>query len=256
MLKISNLKFSYNNKKTVLDNINLELAPGEIGVVLGKNGAGKSTLFKCILGFVKPVGIISYDDINLSSISRRERAKLIGYVPQELTFSNLTVFETILTGRLSHFGTFASDIDKEMVTKVMNDLEIDNLSNEIVDKLSGGERQKVAIARALVQEPKLLIFDEPTGNLDIQNEQLIFDLAKKISRERNIAILIAIHNLNFALNFGDKFFLMKDGLIKYTGKEDIINEDVLFDIYGIKTKIYDFEGTKLISIGGINNEKN
>ena len=251
MLKINNLKFAYNNTKPVLKGINLELEDGKISVVLGKNGAGKTTLFKCILGFVKPDGEILFDGDDIANMSRTNRAKLIGYVPQELAFGSLTVYETIMVGRLSHFGTFASVEDKEVVSRVMDELEISHLADDIVSNLSGGERQKVAIARALAQDPKLLIFDEPTGNLDIQNEQLIFDVVKKIASERKIAILIAIHNLSFPLNFGDRFFLMKDGIIKYTTDKTSINEEKLNDIYGVKAKIYDLDGTKVITVGGI-----
>lgn len=252
MLKINNLEFAYNNKKAVLKGIDLELQDGSIGVVLGKNGAGKTTLFKCILGFVKPTGIIKFGNIDLTTLPRRERAKIIGYVPQELSFGDLTVYETILVGRLAHFSSFASAVDKEQVEKVMQELNIRHLANEIVNNLSGGERQKVAIARALVQEPKILIFDEPTGNLDIQNEQLIFDVVKRIVEERKITILIAIHNLSFALNFGDKFYLMKDGKLKYECDQESIDEDKLDDIYGVKTKIYNLDGSKVITIGGKN----
>ena len=109
---------------------------------------------------------------------------------------------------------------------------------------------QVAIARALVAEPKMLVFDEPTGNLDIQNEQLIFNLAKKIAKEKNITILIAIHNLGFAMDFGDKFFMMKNGEIKHTGEVDIINEITIDDIFGVKAKIFEVDGHKGIVFGG------
>ena len=96
----------------------------------------------------------------------------------------------------------------------------------------------------------MLVFDEPTGNLDIQNEQLIFDIAKRIAREKHITILIAIHNLNFALEFGDKFFLMKDGVVKYEGGAETVNENTLCDIFGVKAKIIEANGRKAVVYGG------
>lgn len=250
MFEIKNLRFAYKKSAPVLKGVNLSLADGEIGVLLGKNGAGKSTLFKCVLGLVKPAGEILFDGKDLTKVSRVERAKLIAYVPQEISFGDLTVFDSVLTGRISRFGMIAGKDDRDVVNRVLEELELTHIANKNVNELSGGERQKVAIARALAQEPKMLVFDEPTGNLDIQNEKLIFDIAKKIAREKNITILIAIHNLSFAFAFGDKFFLMKDGEIKYVGNSEILNENTIVDIFGVDAKIIEADGHKAIVFGG------
>ena len=250
MFEIRDLHFAYKKSTPVLKGINLSLEDGEIGVVLGKNGAGKSTLFKCVLGLVKPIGEILFDGKDLTKLSRTERAKLIAYVPQEISFGELTVFDSVLTGRISHFGMIAGADDRRVVKEVLEELELEHIIDKNVNQLSGGERQKVAIARALAQEPKMLVFDEPTGNLDIQNEQLIFDIAKRIAREKHITILIAIHNLNFALEFGDKFFLMKDGVIKYEGGAETVNENTLCDIFGVKAKIIEADERKAVVYGG------
>lgn len=250
MFEIRDLRFAYKKTSPVLNGVNMSLEDGEIGVLLGKNGAGKSTLFKCVLGLVKPVGEILFDGKDLTKVGRVERAKLIAYVPQDITFGDLTVFDSVLTGRIARFGLIAGKEDREVVERVLNELEIERLANKNVNELSGGERQKVAIARALAAEPKMLVFDEPTGNLDIQNERLIFDIAKKIASEKNITILIAIHNIGFAMEFGDKFFMMKDGEIKHTGGVEIINEQTIDDVFGVKAKIFDVEGHKGIVFGG------
>ncbi len=250
MFEIRDLKFSYKKNAPVLNGVNLSLEDGEIGVLLGKNGAGKSTLFKCVLGLAKPVGEILFDGKDLTKVARGERAKLIAYVPQDISFGDLTVFDSVLTGRIARFGLIAGKDDKEVVEGVLKELEIERLASKNVNELSGGERQKVAIARALAAEPKMLVFDEPTGNLDIQNEQLIFNLAKKIAKEKNITILIAIHNLGFAMGFGDKFFMMKEGEVKYTGGVEIINENTVDDVFGVKAKIFEVEGHKAVIFGG------
>ncbi len=250
MIEIKNLEFGYKKGQPVLKDINLSLEDGEIGVLLGKNGAGKSTLFKCLLGLLKPTGEILHDGKDLTKISRADRAKLIAYVPQEISFGDLTVFDSVLTGRLSRFGMIAGAKDREVVNNVLEELGLSNIANKNVNQLSGGERQKVAIARALAQEPHMLVFDEPTGNLDIQNEKLIFDIAKRIAKEKNMTIIIAIHNLNFAFAFGDKFFLMKDGIIKYVGGAEILNEETIDDVFGVGAKIIEVDGHKGIIFGG------
>jgi len=250
MFEIKDLHFAYKKNAPVLNGVTVSLEDGQIGVLLGKNGAGKSTLFKCVLGLEKPQGEILFDGKDLTKTSRAERARLIAYVPQEISFGELSVFDSVLTGRISRFGLVASAEDKRVVSEVLEDLEITHIANKSVNQLSGGERQKVAIARALAGEPKMLVFDEPTGNLDVQNEQLVFALAKKIASEKGITILIAIHNLNFAMDFGDKFFLMKDGEIKHTGGAEILNENTINDIFGVKATIIEAEGHKAIVFGG------
>ena len=258
MLKISNLSFKYQKKfPLVLDNVYLNLGDGEIGILLGKNGGGKSTLFKIIVGLLKPTqGEIYFNDINLNKIKIKERAKLISYVPQNIQFGDLTVYETILSGRVTHYSIFPSIKDVEIVQNLIKEMGLEGFLNKNINELSGGEKQKIAIARALVQEPKILIFDEPTGNLDIGNEQLILQEAKKICRNKNISILISIHDISIASYYGDKFFLLKDNKIKYSGDKEIINEETISDIFDVKATIKEIENKKFIYIeGGHDNEK-
>ena len=181
MLKISNLSFAYKKNNNVLNDINLSLKNKSIGVVLGKNGSGKSTLFKNILGILKPnQGDIKLNDLDMINIKKDLRAKKISYVPQDITFGSLSVFDSVLLGRITYFNYIVKDDDIKIVNDIIHEMKLDKIALKNVNELSGGERQKVAIARALVQEPELIIFDEPTGNLDIYNEKLILDEAKKI----------------------------------------------------------------------------
>ena len=248
MLKVENLSFRYGaSGNPVLDKVCLELKQGEIGILLGKNGSGKTTLFKNILGIEKPKsGAIHFDGENLLKMKRRDRARRIAYVPQHIHFGDLSVMDSVLMGRVSYFGLKAGREDYEAVEKILEDMKLTGFASRSAEALSGGEKQKIAIARAMAQEPRLMVFDEPTGNLDMANEQLIIDEAKKLAREKNISILSSLHDLNQALAFGDKFFFLKDGVIKYAGGEEIITEEVIRDIFDIRVTLLHVDGKKVI----------
>ena len=253
MLEIKDLSFRYHRSGPwVLHGVNLELKPGEIGILLGKNGSGKTTLFKNILGINTPdSGTIHFEGEDLLKMSRRERARRIAYVPQDIQFGALSVFDSILMGRISYFGLKASHEDYIAVEKIIADMQLEDFADRNVEELSGGERQKIAIARAMAQEPKLMVFDEPTGNLDIANEHLIIQEAKKLAREKNIGILSSLHDLNQAMHFGDKFFFLRDGVVQYAGGKESLNEDVIRKTFDIDVRVVTLGNEKVI-LGGKN----
>lgn len=251
MLEIENVVFRYSHRsEPVLRGASLTLRDGEIGILLGKNGAGKTTLFQCILGLAVPEsGSIRFDGEDLLKMPRRERARLVAYVPQHIHFGALSVFDSILLGRVARFGMRAGREDAEAAERIIAEMHLESLAYRCAEELSGGEKQKIAIARALVQEPRLLIFDEPTGNLDIANEELIIDEAKKAARERGVAILSSLHDLNQALCMGDRFYLLRDGAVRYAGDDSVLTPDVIREVFDIRSRIITVDGKKVI-LGG------
>ena len=248
MLKIQNVFHRYSaHSPLVLEGASLQLERGQTGILLGRNGSGKSTLFKVILGIEKPqAGNIEFCGRDLRRMKRRERAGCIAYVPQSIQFGSLSVYDTILMGRMSRFGLRAGEEDHAAVRKILQDMKLQELAERNVMTLSGGERQKIAIARALTQEPSLMIFDEPTGNLDLANEQLILEEARRAAKERGISILMSLHDLNQALEIGDRFFFMKKGRVLFAGGPEIVTEAVVKEIYDAQVCIVEIDGKKVV----------
>ncbi len=232
-LKISNLCFSYGKKNIqILNDVSFDLLPGECGVLLGPNGAGKSTIIKCIDGLVKyEDGSIKINNKEVKAYSKRKLAQTIGYVPQLIEFADMTVFDAVLLGRIPYIRHQPSKNDLAVVDRVIHEMNLETITNKNVNEISGGEQQKVAIARTLAQEPSILLFDEPTSNLDIKNQMEIVNLIKKLAREKNMSILVTMHDINLALTFADKFILVKNGNVYSVGNNSIINSKSIKDVY-------------------------
>lgn len=250
MLKINDLKFSYKSDREVLKNIEFKLNSGEILCILGSNGTGKTTLIRCILGFLKPdSGQIIWEDKEISSFSVKKRSKLIAYVPQ---YSNLSfpyeVKEVLLMGRTTYFklGSSPSKKDYEIVERIIEEMKISYIANEVFQNLSGGEKQMVLMARALVQESKILVLDEPTANLDFANQNKILERINELSK-KGYTILMTSHFPDHALLVSNKVLLLKDGKVyKYGLPEDEVNEENLSRIYETNLAVLE---TDIISAG-------
>lgn len=234
ILEIDEVSFSYKSVD-VLRDIKFSLNKGEILAILGNNGAGKSTLLKCInkiLRVKKGTILIKGKDVN--TLKLKDVAKLVGYVDQRVEVNlNITVFDMVLMGRKPYIKWDVSQKDISIVKEILKRLDLDKISLKNINELSGGELQKVIIARALVQEPEILLLDEPTNSLDLKNQIEVLNIVKEEVRKQNISAIIVLHDINLALRFSDKFVLLKDGTIYSYGNIESINEKVLEEVYGI-----------------------
>lgn len=239
-LEVNNLSFSYD-QRCIFSDVSFSVDSGEILSLLGPNGTGKTTLFKAVLGLHKvDNGDILLNGTSIRDWSRRKIAQFIGYVPQHhIPPFPFKVLEVILMGRTAHLKSFASptSADIEIALEAMEILNISYLKDKIYTEISGGERQLVLIARALAQEPELLIMDEPTSNLDFGNQIKVLQHIKHLA-ESGLAIIMSTHYPDHALQYASKVALMKDKNVDRIGEPGlIITEDNLKDIYGVGIKI-------------------
>lgn len=247
MLSVRGMSFSYNMKPT-LSEVSFDVGAGELCSVLGNNGAGKSTLLKCLLGILEPAaGTVLADGNDASMLGRMEKARLMGYVPQrESECSRLKVFDAVLTGRRPHLSWGAGAHDLEVVRDSLAALNLEGLSLRYLDQLSGGELQKVVIARALAQEPGIMLLDEPTSNLDLRNQLEVMSILKQMVEERGISALVAIHDVNLALRFSRKFLLLKGGSILACGGLEVMSPENIEELYGVTVEVEERRGRKVV----------
>jgi iron complex transport system ATP-binding protein len=238
IINCSNLGFSYNGT-AVLNGITLSIAPGKMVGILGANGAGKSTLLKILCGVLKPKsGEALFNDKALSKMDRRDIAKGIAYIPQDPMFAfPFTVNEVVLMGRAPYIGRFEfeREQDKEIAKKAMETVGIIHLKNRMISEVSAGERQLVSIARGLVQEPEIMILDEPATYLDVKHRTEIMNILRSLKEEKGISVLAATHDIFSSLFYFDEIMILKDGNVLAHGKADqIINNEILSAAYGIE----------------------
>jgi len=240
LLKIADLSFSYQSSK-ILDDVPLEVKSGESLGVMGPNGSGKTTLLRCISNVLSPRGTVLINGKDTKGQSKKEIAKKIGFVPQTSNIDfEFTVSELVLMGRTPHMGRFKSESihDFEIVEKAMKLTNIQHLSERTFDELSGGEKQRVIIARALAQEPKILLLDEPTVHLDISCQLEILNLVKNLCEQERIIVISVFHDLNLASQYSDKLILLNRGRIFSEGFPDrVLTSENIRSIYQIEAII-------------------
>lgn len=243
-IEMRDLSFSYGDTPVFKD-INLVFNKSELICILGPNGVGKTTLVKCINKLLKPTsGTVLIDGKDNKDISLLEMAKIMAYVPNSTSnvFST-SVAEAILMGRHPHAGWTTSDKDVDTVDKAMEIMGLQSLANREIKELSAGQLQRVMIARGLVQEPRILILDEPTSNLDIKHQMKVMGFLKDYAKKEDTMILMVCHDLNITATFADRIVIMSKGGIYADGQvNEVLNERTVKDVYDVECKILDVNG--------------
>ena len=248
MIEIQNVTFSYPDAH-ILKGVGFTAECGEVVGLLGNNGAGKSTLVTCLNRIRKPnTGTLIIDGQNAFQMSRNELAKTVSYVAQKNELTHTTVFDCVLLGRKPYIKWSISQEDLDICTRIMQRVGILDYQMRYVDELSGGELQKVMLARALVAQPKLLLLDEPTSNLDPRNQYEMMALVQELARENGITVITVIHDLNLALRFCDKFYFLKAGEGYSYGGIETVTAETLQAVYGIQAEVLDVKGRKTVII--------
>lgn len=246
IVEVRNLSFAYEKGKTVLQNVSLSLEEGEVMTILGPNGAGKSTLLNCIAVLLEPEeGSITLCGKDASSMKPKEVAGILSYVPQNhVPAFSYTVRDFVLMGRAPSVGMFErpDPEDFALVDRTLEEIGIAALKDKPYTEISGGERQQATIARAIVAEPKAILFDEPTAHLDYGNQLMTLRLIKSL-QERGYAVIITTHNPDHAIMLGGTTAILdRDGTL-VTGKtEEIITEEVLRKLYDTELSLLEVEG--------------
>ena len=225
-----------------LQHINLTVRKGEMVALIGPNGSGKTTIIKLAAGVLTPgQGEVLLNGANLKTLSRKEIARRLAVVPQYfyIPFA-FTVDEVIMLGRTPFVGAFSGETEREhfMVRQAMELTGIEQFSNRAFNELSGGERQKVVLAMALAQEPKLLLLDEPTAHLDINHQVEILEMVRGLNREQGVTVVGAMHELNLAALYFDRLILFKEGTIFAEGAPSaVLTETTIHDVFGASVQI-------------------
>ncbi|NOG96402.1 MAG: ABC transporter ATP-binding protein [Ignavibacteriae bacterium] len=246
MFELKNINFKYslstNGNEFSLSNVDLSIAKGEFISIIGPNGSGKSTLLKIIAGLLKPVsGDINFNNKPLSSYKPKQLAKIIGYVPQNTSsVYPFSVYEIVMMGRTPHlnFSGYEKETDREIVNEALEYVGIYNLRSKGINEVSGGEAQRAFIARAFVQQPEIILLDEPNAHLDIKHQISIFDLLKSFNNDKELTIIAVSHDLNLTGHYGRRGLLLDNGSIVMDDTiSNILSEKNIYENFGVNSKV-------------------
>ncbi len=246
-LKINGLQFSYDSTP-VLEDVSFGVKKGEMLTIIGPNASGKTTLLKCINDILTPQkGTILIDDESLNDLSMTDIAREIGHVPQAGSKSfPTTVFDTVLMGRKPHGSWKPSEKDLEKVSNTISRLNLEHIAMKNIGEISGGQKQKVLIARALAQNPDILLLDEPTSSLDLKHQLKVLDIVSK-QTENGISVVMTMHDLNLAARYSSKILMLKEGNIFAAGDVDVLDPKNIESVFEVKVDVIEkSEGLMII----------
>lgn len=249
MLSVENLSYHYKNGPQVLNWLNFSVDDGQFMAILGNNGAGKSTMLKCFNKILTPdSGRVIMDGEDVLKLSGRQIAQRMAFVAQSVPGTQMTVHDIVMLGRRPYMQWSFTEQDHEIVHMAMDELGISHLRGRFLSTLSGGEKQKVMLARALAQQPKILLLDEPTSALDIQNQYMVLQMIRDICRQQGITAIVVIHDLNLALRFCSRFLLLSGGQVYRFGGKEIIDRQALKDVYNVDAEVVDVHGHSMVLV--------
>lgn len=241
-IKIKELSFSYGERE-ILNALEVHIKKGKMTGILGPNGCGKSTFLKNILGYLSPnSGEVIFNGKNAIELSKKDKAKIISLVPQKSNLmTNMSVKDFVLMGRLPHLKSNWSGYSFDDLKKVEDNLrmlDLEKFSERVAVSLSGGEFQRVLLARALTQDPEILLLDEPTSALDLNHAVELLNKVKNLVLKKSLTSVAVLHDLNLAAMFCDELIMMKDGVIKFHGTpEEVLTESNLKEVYNLKSRV-------------------
>ena len=232
--------------KPVFEGLSFEAHAGTMTAILGNNGAGKSTLLNLLASITTPsTGEVYVSGKSLRSMNKRETAQHIAYVTQQQRIPHLSVYDEVLLGRKPHVSWNISEHDRAVVAAALKQLELEPFVDRYCDELSGGERQKVYIARAIAQQTETLLLDEPTSALDPKNQMEVLQVVRDITTRASLATVMVIHDVNLALRFCDRFVLMRNGTIVAQGGIKAVTDEALSETYDMPMRIAEINNIKL-----------
>ena len=249
MLTVENLSCRYKGGPMILNQVSFSVEDGRFLAILGNNGVGKSTMLKCFNRIMTPDGgTIRMDGDDLSRLSSRDLAQRIAFVAQNVPSTQMTVHDIVMLGRRPYMKWGFTEADHRIVHEAMDRLGISHLRGRFLSRLSGGERQKVMLARALAQQPKLLLLDEPTSSLDIQNQYQVLQIVQDICGRDGITAAVVIHDLNLALRFCDQILLLRQGTVYRCGGPEVLDRQALKDVYKIDAGVVSVKGRSMVVV--------
>jgi iron complex transport system ATP-binding protein len=240
MIELKDFSVAYG-AHCVLKNINLTLVPGELLALIGPNGSGKSTLIRAISGTLPAHGSLSLAGRPLSGLTPQERARLMAVVPQALSMPPaFTVWETVLLGRTPYLNFLGqvSAKDEDIARRALEKADASQLADRLVGQLSGGEQQRVLLARALAQATPVLLLDEPTTHLDLQHQIGLLELVRKLAHDERLTVLVALHDLNLAARYADRVALLVNGELRAQGTaKQVLRPDLISQVYHVPVQV-------------------